>query len=203
MNIKELKEFGTVAVVMFGIMLPIRIIFVQFVSSWWLGSFGLISLISLTILILAKKQKLGKFGEVFQRQMFKSTRGKRKWLFIPTMAFVLFMTVNITLAIELGNHQYSELKEEIKKLIPEEDQNLDSVLQQTKKVEPQDFAMGIILIFYLIFFRFDIYSVTMSYLNDISNGYIQHFTVVFLVEQLEVIGLMLFYRFKIKKQQIS
>lgn len=200
LNLRELKEFWMVTIVMIGILLPVRILFVQFISSYWLGSFGVVSLISIVILILAKKQKLGKFGEIFEKQMYKSTRGKRKWLFIPSLLFTLFMNLSIITAIDLGENQFVEQKQELKEMIPNEQQSVDSLVEQAKEIKPQNFLVGVIVIFYLIFFRFDIYSGMMSYLNDITNGFLQHFAVVFLVEQLEVMGLMLFYRFKLKKK---
>jgi len=44
------------------VLLPARLLFVQYVSDNWLGSFGIISALSLSVIILAKKKKLGSFG---------------------------------------------------------------------------------------------------------------------------------------------
>jgi len=52
---------------MTGLLLPVRLLFVTFVFDSWIGSFGVISVISISILILAKKGKLGEFGNMFQR----------------------------------------------------------------------------------------------------------------------------------------
>ena len=60
---------------MTGLLLPVRLLFVTFVSDSWIGSFGVISVISISILILAKKGKLGEFGHMFQRQMAEIIEG--------------------------------------------------------------------------------------------------------------------------------
>ena len=85
-------DFFVVAGVMTGIMLPARLIFVQFVSDSTLGSLGLISAIAVIMIILVKKGKLGKFGVMFEREMHRLTSGKKRvfilgWLSILTIYF--------------------------------------------------------------------------------------------------------------------
>jgi len=65
------KEFAIVFGVMMLVMLPVRILLVEYVSDDWWGSFGAISAIAILMVILVKKKKLGKFGEMFERQMLK------------------------------------------------------------------------------------------------------------------------------------
>ena len=52
---QNLKEILLVFGVMTGIFLPVRLFFVTYVSDNWWGSFGLISIITVLILILSKK----------------------------------------------------------------------------------------------------------------------------------------------------
>ena len=65
---------------MTGLLLPVRLIFVAYVSDNWFGSFGVISAISVVMIILVKKGKLGKFGEIFDRQITKIQHGKKGML---------------------------------------------------------------------------------------------------------------------------
>ena len=60
-----------------GILLPVRLFFVAYVSDNWFGSFGVIGAISILLLTLAKKDKLGKFGQMFNRQIEKFQHGKK------------------------------------------------------------------------------------------------------------------------------
>ena len=87
----------------------------MYVSDNWFGSFGLISVISITVIILTKKRKLGKFGEMFDRQLSKLQHGKRaKIVYGQSILFLLILGGTI-FAIEQGNSTYVELKNEILK----------------------------------------------------------------------------------------
>ena len=63
--------------VMTGLLLPVRLVFVTYVSDNWFGSFGIISAISIVMIVMVKKGKLGKFGEIFERQLSKIQHGKK------------------------------------------------------------------------------------------------------------------------------
>ena len=77
MNKKDFFEALIVFAVMTGILLPVRLVFVAYVSDNWFGSFGIIAIISATMIILTKKGKLGKFGRMFERQIDKIQHGKK------------------------------------------------------------------------------------------------------------------------------
>jgi len=82
---KKLREFAestSVAAVLLLVLLPVRVLFVRYVADDWFGSFGLITGISVLIIYLAKKNKLGWFGRAFHRQMWKSIQEKGDTMFI-------------------------------------------------------------------------------------------------------------------------
>ncbi len=68
MGKSDFKEKLIIAGFLIGIFLPIRLVFVEYVSDQWLGNFGLISAIGLVLLILMKK---GKLGKIFEKQIKK------------------------------------------------------------------------------------------------------------------------------------
>lgn len=88
---RDIYESIIVFGIMTGLLLPVRLLFVTFVSDNWIGSFGVISVISISIIILTKKGKLGKFGNMFQRQIEKLLRDKRKILVYVESVFVLVL----------------------------------------------------------------------------------------------------------------
>ena len=94
---------------MAGVLLPARILFVEFVSADWLGSVGVISAISILVIILAKKKKLGFFGSMLERQMYKFQKGKRGLVIVGESVFLLFILGAMILAIGQGNTLYAEL----------------------------------------------------------------------------------------------
>src|SRR3990170_632266 len=71
MKNKNFLEGFIVFSVMTGVLLPVRLFFVTHISTDWFGSFGIISAISVLMIILTKKGKLGRFGKMFERQMNK------------------------------------------------------------------------------------------------------------------------------------
>ena len=108
------KDFFIVAGGMTGILLPVRLLFVEFVSNDTWGSLGLISAISIIIVVLVKKGKLGSFGRMFEREMSRLTTGKRR-IFMATMItfMVIYFSISITL-IDQSNTIYLEEKEQVK-----------------------------------------------------------------------------------------
>ena len=83
--LESLIVFG----VMTGLLLPARLLFVEYISDNWFGSLGIISAISILVIILARKKKLGFFGPMFERQMYKFQKGKRGILVFGESLMVL------------------------------------------------------------------------------------------------------------------
>lgn len=199
-NWRELVESSSVAIVLLFVFLPVRVFFVRFVSDDWLGSFGLITLVSVILIVLAKKNKIGWFGRAYLRQLFKANRGKRKYFFYTNLIVgTLFLGVTIY-AINLGQDQYQEMVIEIKEQIPYD--NMEEMYKETREeIELEDIPKGLLVFVLILFTRFDLFAVLMTTLDDLSDGWILHFSTIFLVEGLEMLGLLLYYRFTVKKPQ--
>ena len=197
-NTSEFKEILVVGTVMMGILLPARVAFVTFIGDSWFGSFGVISAIAIIILLLAQKNKLGWFGKAFLKQMFKLQKGKRRYFTYFMVAFGIFFTISIIYGIELGKTTLQEETEDFRSQIPEDQQNMEAMMQQTKNIKPTDFILAIFAIFYLLFFQFDVFAILVTILNQISNNMFSHLAPVFLVEQLEFLGMLLFIKLRLK-----
>ncbi len=189
---------------MTGLLLPIRLFFVMYVSDNWFGSFGLISVISITVIILTKKRKLGKFGEMFDRQLSKLQHGKRaKIVYGQSVLFLLILGGTI-FAIEQGNSTYVELKNEILKE-NEDFSNAGQILAKAEKISFQEWINGFIGMIMAIFFAFPQLAAVFAVLNDSSDGWVLHFYTVAFVEYMELFGILLLFRFTMvgKKATIS
>jgi hypothetical protein len=110
--LRDIYESIIVFGIITGLLLPVRLLFVTFVSDSWVGSFGVISVISISIIILAKKGKLGEFGNMFQRQIEKLLRGKRKILVYVESVFVLVLLGGMIFTIDQGNTTYSHVQDQ-------------------------------------------------------------------------------------------
>jgi hypothetical protein len=198
LNKNNFFEAMIVFSIMTGVLLPVRLFFVTYVSDNWLGSFGLVSIISLAMIILTKKGKLGKFGEMFERQLNKLQHGKRAKIVYGQSIFFLIVLGGTIFAIEQGNSTYVEYKEE---LISQHAEFSDPelILAKAEEITIQDWIYGFVGMFLAIFFAFPQLAAVFAVLNESSHGWIMHFYTVAFVEYIELFGILLLYRFSLQK----
>lgn len=198
---KQSIESMTVAIVLIFILLPIRVFFVRFISPNWFGSFGVITVISLLIIYLSKKNKLGWFGKAFHRQMFKIHHGKRRYFVYAQLAFgTIFFALTIH-AINIGNEYYDTEKADL--LDQLEIKSVKDLMDKSseQEIKPETVLLAFYALFYIMIFRFDIFSIMISSMNDIFDGYVIHMSTVFLVEELELIVIAIISRLTIKAEK--
>jgi len=174
-----------------GILLPVRLLFVEFVSDDWLGSLGVISVISLVIILLAKKKKLGFFGDMFERQIFKFSHGKRGIIVFSESIFLLVILGTMIFAIDQGHHVHTEQKMEY---LPETLDHESHVIESTKNMTPSDWIFGTIMAPVVLVTAFPQMSAAMASIDDGMDGWLMHFYTVGFVEYLELFGIMVYYK---------
>ena len=166
MKNKNFLESLIVFGVMTGILLPVRLLFVSYVSSDWFGSFGIISAISIIMIVLTKKGKLGKFGEMFERQINKFQKGKRaKIVYGQSIIFLLILGGTI-FAIEQGNSTYLDLKNQI---LEEHEEFTDpkEILKKTEQLNAEDWIFGMLGLFLAVFIAFPQLSAVFAVLRSV------------------------------------
>ena len=202
MNKKNFLESLIVFGVMTGILLPVRLLFVSYVSSDWFGSFGVITAISITMVVLSKKGKLGKFGEMFERQINKFQKGKRAKIVYGQSIILLIILSGTIFAIEQGNSTYLDLKNQI--LVEHEEfTQPEEIFEKTKQLDAQDWVLGVLGLFLAVFIAFPQLSAVLAVLNDSFDGWILHFYTVAFVEYLELFGILIYYRFSLYSKKSS
>lgn len=202
MEKKNFVESFIVFGIMTGILLPVRLLFVSYVSSYWLGSFGIISAISIIMIILTKKEKLGKFGKMFERQINKLQKGKKaKIVYGQSIIFLLILGGTI-LAIEQGNSTYVDLKNQI---LNEHEEFTDpqEIFKKTEQLDAQDWIIGVMGLFLAVFIAFPQLSAVLAVLNDSFDGWILHFYTVAFVEYLELFGILIYFRYTLFSKKSS
>lgn len=189
------KDFFIVAGIMTGILLPVRLVFVEFVSNDTWGSLGLISAISVIMVVLVKKGKLGWFGKMFEREMFRLTSGKRR-LFVAAMItmMIIYFTMSITL-IDQSNTIFGDEKERVKVQVLDHYSAIDIEKPESviATLEPNKVVEGIPEYAKSLVHNWKALSITQGIVDDLANGFILHFHTVFLVEFLELAGVYIFY----------
>lgn len=191
MDKTDLKEKLIVLGVSSGIFLPIRIIFAAFVSDHWLGSVGLVSAFGVLMVVLIKKNKLGKFGEIFERQMKKTIGGKTgKYVIIFAVLFSLYFGTSLYL-MERGNAVYLHDKEIFYEAIVNKEQFTIQDIPKERLYGPD--TNEVLNLNFIAGLDYAL-SISFAIMNDVTNGWLSHLIVVIFVEQIEVVGLLFFYR---------
>jgi len=198
------KEFAIVFGVMMLVMLPVRILLVEYVSDDWWGSFGAISAIAILMVILVKKKKLGKFGEMFERQMLKlHKRGLRQKIVFGNMIFALVVTGLLIYSINLGDSTYLDQKNHIIEQAGGEQalqEKLGSMDKMYEEVTFDQILTAFVAIPVLLFTQFPYFAGLWAIENDLTEGFLLHVSTVAFVETLEFFGILMFYRFTLRKE---
>ena len=187
--------------VMTGLLLPARLLFVEYVSDNWFGSLGIISAISISVIILVKKKKLGFFGPMFERQIYKFQKGKRGLIVFGESIFLLLMLGVMIFAIDQGNSVYSDLKFQNIKNAPSS--SAERVLESANDLESSDWVVGFLMAPVMFITAFPQMSAGIASVDQSLDGWLMHFYTVGFVEYLELLGILIFYRITIKKKLAS
>lgn len=200
MDRKDLKEKLIILGVTTGVFLPLRVFFSAYVYDHWLGSLGLVSAIGILFVVLIKKNKLGEFGKIFERQMKKTMGGKTgKYVIGFSILFLVYFGASLYF-IDRGETLYNHDMEVFYALILTGEEFKVENIPIEKLNGPLKYAdvpgfMWISSIDYGL-------SIAYAMMDKASEGWLSHLIVVIFVEQLEVLGLLYFYR-RTYKQVVS
>ncbi len=195
----DLKEKLIVLGVTSGIFLPVRIIFSSLVSDHWVGSVGLVSAFAILLVVLIRKNVLGKFGEIFERQMKKTIGGKSgKYVIIFAIMFSLYFGASLYF-MDRGDTVFSHDKEVFYEAIVNKEKFTIDDIPKERLIGP--ISNGFTDMGFIGGLDYAL-SISFAIMNDVTGGWLSHLVIVIFVEQLEVIGLLFFYRFTYSEKQI-
>jgi len=189
--------------VMTGLLLPARLLFAEYISDNWFGSLGIISAISILVVILARKKKLGFFGPMFERQMYKFQKGKRGLLVIGESVFVLLMLGGMIFAIDQGNSVHSDLKFQTIENSPQTNSpqtNSEQILELTNEWEASDWIVAFLMVPATFLTAFPQMSAGIASVDQSLDGWLLHFYTVGFVEYLELFGILIYYRISFREK---
>jgi hypothetical protein len=192
-KLESLFVFG----VMGCLLLPARLLFVEFVSDDWLGSLGVITSISLVIIILAKKKKLGIFGTMLERQIFKFQHGKRGIIIFGESVVMLLILGGMIFAIDQGHSIYAEQKMEY---VPDVVDHQTYVHETAKNMTPSDWIFGTLAAPVGFLTAFPQMSAAIASIDHMLDGWLMHFYTVGFVEYLELLGILLYYKISFRRK---
>ena len=187
--------------VMTGLLLPARLLFVEYVSDNWFGSLGIISAISISVIILVKKKKFGFFGPIFERQIHKFQKGKRGLVVFGESIFLLLILGVMIFAIDQGNPVYSDLKFQNIKNAPSD--SAEQILESANDLDASDWVIGFLMAPVMFITAFPQMSAGIASVDQSLDGWLMHFYTVGFVEYLELFGILIYYKISFRKKLVS
>ena len=184
--------------VMTGLLLPARLLFVEYVSDNWFGSLGIITLISISVIVLVKKKKLGFFGPMMERQISKFQKGKRGLVVFGESVFLLLILGVMIFAIDQGNSVYSDLKFQNIKNTPSS--SAERIIESASELDSSDWIIGFLMAPVMFLTAFPQMSAGIASVDQIFDGWLMHFYTVGFVEYAEMLGILIFYKISFRKR---
>lgn len=197
MDRQDVKEKLFTVALFTGVFLPVRLVFYTYVSPYWLGSFGLITGIMVALIVLSKKGKLGYVGYIIEKQVMSFSKGNFGKLALFNIIFFVYV---FSLAIYGIETAPETLKDQmINTLAQEGVTDLDTAIDSSDRLVWTGPGAAIPLFSLVIILTpNNLGAVIYSLMNDFTDGWLLHFTTVFLIEELEVLGLVVYFRYVAK-----
>jgi hypothetical protein len=197
MDKNDLKEKLILLCATAAVFLPLRLYASQYIENHWLGNLGIATLISMTLIILVKKNKLGRFGTIFKNQITKALWGRSAKFIVAALVCYLFYFGITILLIDRGNSTYLADKEVLSQHIAHK--TLDSTVLMRLSGPQVHGVAGIDQLQYLDY----LFSVSYAIINDTTHGWLVNLHLILFMEQIEILGLLLFYRRVFKPVPLS
>ncbi len=189
-------EFLIITGSLIVILVPIRIFSKIVFADEWMGSLGIVSGIIGLIIFLSKKEKLGKFGQMFIRQVIKNHKGKRKWfIYFQTILF-LSIAVFTIFSIHTGNNDYYLLKEQVlaefqkQGIMIDSTLNFDAINQISSQITPEQQVGAIAVLPLLTIQNFEVFAVVLAVTDQLMGGWVMYFWQIMLIETVEIIVML-------------
>jgi len=192
---QNFKEYVIVSLGLLLILMPLRILFTTYINDHWLGSFGVLSSVTLLLLYLAKKNKLGYFGRILLKRLKRIHKGKKRFFVYISAGFFVYYWFAMVLGLSHGS-EYIHLYPEAFEIINSKESAQKALESSMEKINPLMVFLAVILIFVLPIVSFEQWSVTMTIVDQIMDGYLSHLSIIMLVESLEGVGILVYTKFK-------
>lgn len=187
MNFSDLKEKCILVGVSAGIFLPFRLLASQYFAEHWLGNLGFATAVSMLMLYLIKKNKLGRLGEMLKNQIRKATWGKSSRLIIFLLLGFMVYFGTVIVLVNQGNTIYHEDKEALFQNIFNKE---SGQIRLNGPGSNEGEIIGISQIRYIAY----VFSLSFAILNDLTGDWLASIHLILFIEQVEMVGLFWLYR---------
>jgi hypothetical protein len=184
-----------------GLLFPLRIFLNSILGDNWIGSFGILTVISIIFLYLAEKNKLGWYGRAFLNKFRSIRTSRKKYLIIGQGIVGIILASTILYLISYGNTIQSEFKDNTILQMEQKYENFDQLQSDSIQImqeKPLEVIAGILLLPVLLVSNPDIVAVILAVEDNLSNQLFSHLFTIALLEEIEIIGIMIYYSKKAK-----
>lgn len=176
-----------------GLLLPLRFVFYTYMQHYWIGTVGIYSGIILGLFYLSKKGKLGKIGTIIARRIEKRARSRFTKLIMGQSIFFIYMSTIFIIGVTYADPEATtSAKQDLK---TNGITSLQNIVDKPVQITPPMIVASLIILLLPTPITFIIFKI----INDFSSGFILAFFTITLIEEIEVLGLMLFFRYHIGK----
>lgn len=193
-RITDFKEKILTVGIFTGLFLPARLFFYTYVSQYWLGSFGVMTVILLGVIYLAKKNKLGYAGYLITKHTQSFAKGKFGKLSVIYLVFSIYLFSNFIYGVE----NPPEIKPQVQQQLADAGvTDMETATTQSNKLhwDGPGAAFGIFFSFVILLVPTNLGYSMFGIMNDFSHGWMLHFATVGLIGELEALGLVLYFRY--------
>lgn len=199
-DVQDVKEKIFLMGITAGIFLPIRMLFVTYVTDDWVGSLGLLSIFGIVFIYLTQKRKLGRLGSIFEKQMRKTMGGKiGKYIVVFSIVFLIYFGASIFF-MDRGNSVYYYDKEILFTTLQDYHQLTRDNIPIEKLLGPVPLGEDFDGLAWVSSVEYTL-SVSLALMNDVSGGVMENLMFIVFVEQFEVLGILYFFRRRYKQPE--
>ena len=157
----------------------------------------------LSLLVLSKKNKLGYVGYLVNKHTHSFAKGKFGKF---SMIYLIFSAYLFGLAIYGIEHPPEQLKTQVVHVL--NDTGIHDMKTVTEKSNQLSWtgpaaSYGILFSLFVLFVPSKLSYTIYSIMNDYTDGWMLHFATVFFIEQLEILGLVIYFRYFYKEKDIN
>lgn len=194
---QSIKENLIVFGFFIGLILPLRLLFYQYMHNYWIGSVGIFSGIIFLIFYLGRKGKLGNIGNILTSKITKKASGKLGSSFIIGCIFVIYLSSLSILGSTFADPNVVTLVTDT--MHKQGVHDMQSLINQPL---PNPTPLQLVLSIVITITPNPISFAMFHSINDLSNGWWLSLFTILLIEQVEVLGIILFLRYKNKLLEV-
>lgn len=187
-----------------------RLFILEVISEHWIGTIGITAGIFGGITYLSYKDKLGAWGRVYKGVILSKASRKVTRIMVSLTITSLFFLGSFSVGMHASSMYFTAETSELSRIAEENGQPmtreaLEAQVSKDLTEKPLEMALLVIVAFFaiplLMFADFPLFASLMGTMNGIFGGQLIHIVDIFLIQELEGIGVLLFVR-RLQKQKI-